>query len=173
MKKNIFILFLLLLLLASCHSSKNTSYMGYDFRTIAKAGIALGMDVEQEDNIKLMVNASTWIGTPYRYGGNDRRGIDCSGLSKALYRDVYGIELDRVSRDQYKNNCKKIGKKHVAQGDLLFFTTDSSKGEIGHVGVYLKNGKFVHASTSKGVVISKLDEAYYVKHWYGAGKVKQ
>lgn len=99
------------------------------------------------------------------------QGVDCSGLTCIIYRTVYGILLDRSSENIYKN-CTHISKKHLKEGDLVFFST-GKKQKINHVGIYLKNGYFIHSSTSKGVVISHLKESYYADNWKGGGRLKK
>ena len=73
-----------------------------------------------------------------------------------------------------RHDCRKISRDRLKEGDLVFFRTSSSvrKKEPNHVGIYLKNGRFIHASTSRGVVVSSLSEPYYVRTWIGGGRVK-
>jgi lipoprotein Spr len=113
------------------------------------------------------------MGTPYRYGGSNRRGIDCSGFAAMLYREVYGKPLAASSAGMLKYNCRKVRRSALREGDLVFFRTDrGNKKEPNHVGVYLKNDKFVHASTSSGVRVSSLSEPYYLRSWITGGRVK-
>ena len=140
---------------------------------LARAGRKLGFDVELSDDRRLMTEAATWIGVPYRSGGADRGGVDCSGLVYCLYNSVYTRKIDRCSSyDLFYKYCTSINASQLKQGDLVFFTTDNSGGRIGHSGIYLKNGKFIHASSSKGVIISNLNEQYWSKHWFAGGKVR-
>ena len=102
-------------------------------------------------------------------GGCDASGIDCSGFAQKLYADVYGIDLLRTSAEQF-HDCKRIKNTRDAQeGDLIFFIIRGKR--ISHVGVYLANNFFVHASTSSGVMISNLNEEYWRKHYAGCGRV--
>lgn len=142
-----------------------------DYKALAKASIRLGMDISYEDNHKLYIEASEWIGTPYRSGGQSKHGTDCSGLTTHLYRKVYRIKLDRSS-DQQCRQSKKVMKRNLREGDLVFFSTQNSSKKVGHVGVYLKDGKFIHASSSRGVIVSRLNEPYYEKHWIQGGRIK-
>ncbi len=107
-----------------------------------------------------------WLDTPYCYGGETGKGIDCSGFSNKIYQEVYGKTLEGGSRDIF-TKVKPISIKLVEEGDLLFFKI--WKGQISHVGVYLQGRKFAHATTQAGVIISDLDEAYYKKYFYKAG----
>lgn len=159
---------LLISLLTSCRSSAPA----YNYRELAKAGIALGLDIAEKDNHKLYIETSRWIGVPYRKGGNSPKGIDCSGFTKAIYNKVYHITLERGSNDQLKKDCRKINKRHLQEGDLVFFHGRRSRKTASHVGIYLKDNKFVHASTSRGVMVSNLNEAYWQQHWLTGGRVR-
>lgn len=127
----------------------------------------LNVEVESLANPGLYQFIEKWWGTPYRYGGAAPNGIDCSAYSGTLVHDVYGIVLSRTARAQYAD-CKKIKKKDLQEGDLLFFNT---RRGVSHVGVYLRNGYFTHASVGGGVTISNLEEAYYNKKYIGAGRI--
>jgi len=108
------------------------------------------------------------IGTPYRFGGDSERGIDCSAFTRRVYRSQ-NVELPRNSREQARV-CASVAYPSVRTGDLIFFDT-SINGSISHVGVYLGNGTFAHASSSKGVTKSSLKEKYYVKRFVKGGRV--
>ncbi len=108
-----------------------------------------------------------WIGTPYQFGGNSIHGTDCSGFTANLYNYLFGIELARTSREQARQ-CSFISQDSLHLGDLVFFRNGFF---ISHVGVYLSNGYFVHASTSQGVTISNLSETYFKKRFYRAGRI--
>lgn len=170
------VLFLLILstLIVGCRSKEHAVlYKGQDMRQLVRAGMRLGFDIQENDNWQLMLNASEWLGVPYCYGGNTKSGVDCSGLSKALYRDVFGVNLHRRSIEQYNQDCVSVSKSKVREGDLVFFSSDRKKGNINHVGVYLRDEKFIHASSSKGVIVSSLTENYYKRIWVGCGRVKR
>ena len=111
-----------------------------------------------------------WYGTPYRFGGDSERGIDCSAFTRRVYRGQ-GVELPRNSREQART-CNSVGYAQVAAGDLIFFDT-SINGSISHVGVYLGKNVFAHASSSKGVTKSSLREKYYVKRFVKGGRIFQ
>jgi len=170
MKKYLLNLFLLSTVVGL--SSCRTSSPDYNYRKLAKASMKLGLEINRKDNHALYIEASEWIGVPYRYSGNSKRGIDCSGLTHQIYRNVYHKKLERNTEGLRTKNCKKIAKSSLKQGDLVFFSTERSKKKATHVGIYLKENKFIHASTSQGVIISDLNENYYKKHWLAAGRVK-
>ena len=136
---------------------------------VDKYATILGVDDTQVNNIDLIEEIDDWYGTPYRYGGSSKNGIDCSAFSRTLFNDVYNTALPRTAEEQY-DYCDHIKKGQLKQGDLVFFHTTGG-GRITHVGVYLQNGKFVHASTSSGVMISDMDESYWRKAYRAAGRI--
>lgn len=129
----------------------------------------LGLRFRNPDYKKLVETASGWIGTPYRYGSSSKKGTDCSGFVTRVYRDVYGISLSRSSHSMFRD-VKRVNKDNMRTGDLVFFRR-SPKSPIYHVGIYLKNNKFIHSATSSGVMVSSLSEPYYRKNFYAAGRV--
>jgi lipoprotein Spr len=115
------------------------------------------------------VEANRWLGVKYRRGGLDRSGIDCSGLSSQMYLAVAGISLPRTSQDQ--SRCGSwVSRDAVRPGDLIFFASLSDRA-VDHVGIYLGDAQFVHASPSKGVVVSSLLQDYYVKRYHSARRL--
>lgn len=166
MKIQHYILLLLPLFLGSCR----TVTPRYDYQELAKASVRLGIDIEMKDNHALYVESASWLGVPYRGGGTTRQGVDCSGLTSAIYGKVYRKELERNSDDQRKKDCKKVKKGKLREGDLVFFHNGRKKKHATHVGIYLKDRKFIHASTSRGVIISTLDEDYWKRHWLSGGR---
>ena len=158
--------------LSSCSSHKNLENTYY--RELARASIKLGIDIEKNDNYKLMIESARWLGTPYRYGGTSFNGIDCSGLSCNIYRNVYNIKLSRNSQAQLDNDVDtKVKKGKLKQGDLVFFSNKRSRKRINHVGIYLKEGKFIHASSSKGVRMDYLDNSYWAERWITGGRINR
>lgn len=131
--------------------------------------VLLDVDVEQLTNQKLIAYIDEWWGVPYKYGGGSMKGIDCSNFIKGLTQYTYGVTLPRTSKDQAVF-CKTIEKTALKEGDLVFFNTGVG---ISHVGLYLANNKFVHASTSLGVVISSLNESYWKKRFVKAGRIEK
>lgn len=161
---------LLLVVLSSCRSSKTVLYNPVEVEQLSRA---LRIPINNDDpNIPLYAEASLWLGVPYRYGGNTKAGSDCSGFVWQVYRRVYGKHLERSSDDQAKKDVHKVGKGGLKPGDLVFFKTSRKSKKIDHVGIFLKDGYFVHASTSKGVIVSSLEEDYYKRTWQKGGRVK-
>ena len=130
----------------------------------------LGLSYSPGDNRQLYEAINSWLGVPYKYGGTDRNGIDCSAFVGVIYKQVYGISLNRTANDMTRN-VTFIAKSQLREGDLVFF--NNSKGKVSHVGIYLKEGLFDHASTSNGVSVSRLDNTYWQKHFYKGGRVKK
>lgn len=110
-----------------------------------------------------------WWGVPYLYGGTTKLGIDCSAFVQRLYEKVYQTELVRTANQQFSSSLYIKDWSKLNEGDLVFFKIKSRS--ISHVGVYLGNGKFVHASTSSGVMISDLKDHYWSKFYAGGGKI--
>ena len=120
-------------------------------------------------NTKLYSFIDDWYGTPYKYGGIDKNGIDCSGFVFKLFEQVYSIKSPRTTTELYEVS-NEIKKKDLKEGDLLFFKIDSKK--VSHVGIFLMNNKFVHASSKKGIMISDLNDEFFVKCFYKGGRLK-
>jgi cell wall-associated NlpC family hydrolase len=135
-----------------------------------KYAILENVSVEEMDNPKLLSFMDYWYGTRYRYGGTTRDGIDCSAFAFLLMSSVYGVaSLPRTSKEQYETS-HHIRRDELQEGDLVFFHTLGKRHLVTHVGVYLRNNKFIHASVS-GVMISDLNDGYYDRHFVGAGRV--
>jgi hypothetical protein len=129
----------------------------------------LNVKEKELDNEKLYRFIDNWIGVPYRIGGIDKKGVDCSGFIFLLEKEVFNKDLPRTARTM----AEKIKRKYeqdLEEGDLVFFDFDGQK--FSHVGFYLHNNKFVHASTSKGVIISDLKDPWYYKYFTRAGSIK-
>lgn len=116
---------------------------------------------------RLQQHFSAWRGTPYRMGGLNRQGIDCSGFVYVTYRDVYGISLPRTT-ERLSATGEAITLKQAAPGDLLIFKTGFKQK---HVGIYLGGGRFIHASTSEGVITSSLHTQYWSDAYRQARRV--
>jgi probable lipoprotein NlpC len=169
------ILIVVLTILTSCHSRKAVM-KGKPGEVIKpQAGIAgkyadiLGVSKSDIQNGRLYAFIDNWMGTPYKFGGLDRAGVDCSGLAYLLEQEVYGITLPR-STGQQINVIKREYEGDLKEGDLVFFDFDGKK--FSHVGVYLQNGYIVHASSTKGVIIVPLHGAIY-KYFSRCGSVAE
>lgn len=144
-----------------------------------KYSYVLGVLPTKVTNIKLYKFIDGWMETPYLMGGENKSGIDCSFFSQFLYHDVYGNLIERTAEKQYSapNTAKFTGQEYLKEGDLLFFNLSGSElAPITHVGVYLKNGKFVHSTSRRsskggnGVQISDLRNKHWQRLFVAAGR---
>jgi cell wall-associated NlpC family hydrolase len=126
------------------------------------------LSVSEKDirNEKLYKFIDTWMGVPYRANGMDKDGVDCSGFTSILEKEIFNTRVPRIAR-QMAEKVKRKYEEDLKEGDLVFFDFNGQK--FSHVGVYLKNNKFVHASTSKGVIISDLKDPWYYKYFSRCG----
>ena len=131
-----------------------------------KYAILLDAPVEELDET-LIAFLDDWYGTRYRLGGIDKSGVDCSAFVQTFFSAMYGLAISRTCREQY-SDTRRIKKTQLQEGDLVFFKTRGRS--VSHVGIYLRNNKFIHASTSSGVMISDLSEDYFTKRYAGAGR---
>jgi len=134
-----------------------------------KYSIKMDIAVEEINNIPLLTKIDEWWGTPYCLGGSSKGCIDCSYFTLDVMKATYNINLKRTAAEQYEQS-EKIDWADLKEGDLIFFKTEGRKN-ITHVGIYLTNNKFAHASTSQGVTISDLTESYWQKRLYSLGRV--
>lgn len=154
-------------------AKKETSFADKSVLTLEKANrlqfkyaLLLDVEVEMIKNLGLFRVIEEWYGVKYRLGGLSKAGIDCSALMQVFFTALYGISLPRTAREQY-NFTRRISRTELKEGDLVFFNTT---GGISHVGMYLANNKFVHASTG-GVTISSLYDDYYARRFVGVGRI--
>jgi len=108
-----------------------------------------------------------WLRVPYKYAGLSEKGIDCSGLGKKIFKNVYNIELSGGAGD-IKQQTIPVSKVNLKTGDLIFFAIKDSN-VISHMGIHLQDGFFVHASTKLGVTINNISEKYYKRYYHSAG----
>jgi lipoprotein Spr len=128
----------------------------------------MGVALSATSNLKLYQFVYDWIGTPYRFGGSSRKGIDCSAFTKEIYSKVFNTVIQRNSREIFSMSTP-VSREELKEGDLVFFKIKSRS--ITHVGIYLGNNRFAHASSSRGVVLSNLDEPYYKRYFYKGGRL--
>ncbi len=130
----------------------------------------MGYDLSGDEDIRFLDIVDSWLGVPYKYGGCSKDGTDCSCFVSAFYNDYYNMTLPRKSEDMQKQS-EEIEIAKLQSGDLVFFKIKSEK--ISHVGIYISKNRFVHSTTSKGVIINSLDENYYKTYFYKAGRIKK
>ncbi len=143
---------------------------------VDKSKFALNVEKLKEFNValtsreKILLEVIKFLDTPYKYGGSTQKGIDCSAFTLQVFQNSLSIDLPRSAREQYAVG-DKISKEDLQFGDLVFFNTRRASNP-GHVGIYLGENQFVHASRSLGVTVSSLDAAYYKKRYVGARRVE-
>jgi len=128
----------------------------------------MGVALSATSNVKLFQTIYDWIGTPYRLGGDTKKGIDCSGFAHEVYDKVFNTSIANNSRNIF-SMVNPVVKDELKEGDLIFFKIHSRS--ITHVGVYLGDGRFAHASSSKGVMVSNLSSAYWQRYYYKGGRL--
>lgn len=150
-----------------------------DINRLLAAGVPTRSDVVADRPVEdkdgrignMLQKALALLGTPYRWGGTSPdKGFDCSGLVGYVFRNALGIELPRVSRDMARNGQAIEDREQMAAGDLVFF---GRRGRVDHVGIYLGEGRFVHApSRGKTVSVSRLDSGYWSRKFMEARRVE-
>ncbi len=115
----------------------------------------------------LLAHYQRWRGTPYRYGGLSRSGVDCSGFVYLTYQSAIGFTVPRTTQALAQTG-ERVSKSQLRVGDLIFFNTGK---KTRHVGIYLGNHEFLHASTSRGVIVSKLNNPYWLSSYWKARRV--
>ncbi len=121
------------------------------------------------DNADLYFEIYDWKGTPYQYGGRSKRGVDCSDFVSVMYERIYNKKAQGSCTDIYKKTYE-IDVSQLTEGDLVFF---SIRSYMSHVGLYLGNNKFAHATVHGGVMVSDLNEPYYKKHFLKAARFSE
>ncbi len=170
-KKFLFVvLFILLSALTKAQDTIATDHEQKQLQLCYKYSNELGFDIESIKNPELYEVLKEWIGTPYRYSGDTKKGIDCSGFVCTLYRSIYNKVLSGTAKDLY-DKTDPISLNDLSEGDLVFFKI--KRGRISHVGIYLGSNKFAHASSHNGVIVSDLDEPYYKKYFFKGGKINR
>ena len=124
---------------------------------------SIAVPAQNEIRLVLEEKYEIWAGTPYRLGGVDKSGIDCSAFVQTIFTDAFDVKLPRTTSEQVSLGVP-VQRQALEPLDLVFFKT----GRYQHVGIYLGDGEFLHASTSRGVIISKLDNPYWKRHYWTA-----
>lgn len=168
MKLSGYIFISVLLLAYGCATPRHTEQHASSKGIEGKYAKMLGVGAGHISNKKLYAFIDEWYGAPYKYAGKTKKGIDCSGFICVLFREIYGRELSGSSASLYKQ-CQSVSKNKLQEGDLVFFKIDSK--DVSHVGIYLQNNKFVHATTKAGVMIDDLNADYYKKHFFESGRL--
>lgn len=122
---------------------------------------------QDDEDRGLRRTADSWLGVPYRFGGQSRSGIDCSGFVRQIFADVYGMQLPHNSSAMYKLG-KPVSRSELKPGDLVFFR---QMGYIDHSGIYMGGNWFIHSATSVGVSYSALNAPYFGDHYAGARRL--
>jgi cell wall-associated NlpC family hydrolase len=154
-----FLIITVAMLIASCKSrspERATAKHSVQEQLVSKSGFPLDRKIPES----LASAALVWWGTPYKYGGTGKNGIDCSGLVVQVFNEVYKKSLPRTTSELITQG-KKVAAKKAAAGDLIFFTLDGKK--VSHVGIMLDSIHFLHASTSKGVRIDSREQEFWAK----------
>jgi len=174
MKKFILAIVVCLSVIAAQAQTKTTSATTTDKPNDEQDGLVkeyfsqiMGVALSTTSNVKLFQFVYDWVGTPYHFGGDSKKGIDCSAFTKELYGKVFNLTIKRNSRDIF-SMVSPVRKDELQEGDLVFFKIHSRS--ISHVGIYLGSGRFAHAS-SRGVAISSLDDGYYDRYFYKGGRL--
>lgn len=154
----------------SLDSNKKQTNISSEMEKISKR-VGFSLEENHAPYLPLYNEAIKWLGVRYRRAGMSFKGVDCSGLTSVLYKNVFNTQLQRSSIDISRSIDKEVAKDKLKPGDLVFFSTRGRKN-INHVGVFLGDRKFIHASISQGVIISSLDEAYYQRTWRKGGRVE-
>lgn len=123
------------------------------------------------DTKRLLRVVDGYIGVPYRWGGTTRQGMDCSALTRAIVRETYGLELPRTSGQMYALGTAVHPAARLRPGDLVFFRVADSGPGVSHVGIYVGDGRFAHASSSRGGVIDELGETYFQTRYVGGRRI--
>lgn len=154
---------------AFCQRVDTIDYSYLSFTDLYGYYQSKGINVVNADNPDLYFETFDWLNTPYRWGGKSKRGIDCSGFVSYVFNKLYNRKLGGSAGDIFKK-CEEVIPTELQEGDLLFFNINGHY--LYHVGIYLQNGMFVHAAVHGGVIVSSMEEKYYQRWFYKAGRVK-
>jgi len=145
-----------------------TLFSGCSTRSAGSGTSANSSRTNSSDLDKLYPYHNKWHRTPYKYGGFGSNGIDCSAFVQRAFKDNFNLNIPRTTK-LLANYGKKVSRSTIRTSDLVFFKTGYN---VRHVGVYLQNGEFMHASSSKGVIISSMNDPYWKKRYWMTRRVK-
>ncbi|WLI77788.1 bifunctional murein DD-endopeptidase/murein LD-carboxypeptidase [Kosakonia sp. H02] len=162
-------------LLSACSTNTAKNNMHPETLDVGENSSSLQASQDEFENLvrnldvknRIMDQYASWKGVRYRLGGDTKKGIDCSGFVQRTFREQFGLELPRSTWEQQETG-KSISRTSLRTGDLVLFRAGSTGR---HVGIYIGNNQFVHASTSSGVMISNLDEPYWKKRYNEARRI--
>jgi lipoprotein Spr len=132
-------------------------------------------DIEADNSTikeKMLMEIIKYLNTPYKYGGNSTDGIDCSAFTQTVYHNVLSLDLDRSAKEQFRQGTEIDRQEDLKFGDLVFFNT-RRRVKPGHVGIYIGDNLFAHASSKNGVIVSSMDQDYYARRFMGGRRVEQ
>lgn len=169
------IIIALMLGLASCGASRRAKKSSSSISEKTRIEqLKNELQSEQSESLRrLLAEAYSWEGVPYLWGGETKKGVDCSGLTMKVFQNSLGIKLPRNSAKQ-REACTDVSRSSLMPGDLVFFNTKSGgpRHVVNHVGLYVGDGTMIHAS-SHGVMLSGLEEPYYQRHYLACGRVPE
>ncbi len=119
---------------------------------------------------KMLMDIIKYLNTPYKWGGNSKKGIDCSAFTQKIYQQTFSIHLDRTTQEQYQEGEPVSSIEDLRFGDLVFFNT-RPRVRPGHVGVYIGDNLFAHSSSSRGVIVSSIMDNYYRTKFMGGRRI--
>jgi cell wall-associated NlpC family hydrolase len=165
LKTSVILLITLVMLISGCAGPDNAKHKNYSIADIIEEASRLS---PKEIKQALYEQFKEWKSVKYKYGGLSKKGIDCSGFVYITYRSKFGIKLPRSTKLQLKSG-QRITKSKLRPGDLVIFKTGLLAR---HVGLYIGERQFLHASTSKGVTISRLDDNYWTRKYWKSIRIK-
>jgi hypothetical protein len=169
--KSFFVAYVLMIITNLAYSQRvdTIDYSYLKFNDVYSYYNDKGIDIVSAENPDLYFEVFDWLATPYQWGGKSKKGVDCSGFVSFVYNKLENIKLGGSAGDIYKK-CDEVIPSELQEGDLLFFNINGHY--LYHVGIYLQNGMFAHAAVHGGVIVSSMDEKYYQRWFYKAGRVK-
>jgi len=162
------LLLVTLILLSGCSTRTSKSHHTNKSYKTHYSNTSHGEEIDYDDLDKLYPYHNKWHQTPYKYGGFGSNGIDCSAFVQRAYYDLFGMRIPRTTKEQAKAG-KKVSRANIRTSDLIFFKTGYNTR---HVGIYLQHGDFIHASSSKGIIISNINDPYWKKRYWMTRRYK-